>query len=219
MRMDRRAGLLKRPLPSLAEIFADMTAVTYNYNNGSSSSSNITMRYSKNTTLYFFKVAATAFEIAKIYNDSFTWLNGSVTTVPTISEYSSSQYSATTSLRGGIVMLVSIADYDEAVVDAVFSAAQETKIYGTASSSNEVRYVAASDVTASGLYVAAFGKGYPYISISSSEDLYAPIFSFTSNSSYKDRVYLYKSGSSVYFSQTGADTSTALYGARLSLLN
>lgn len=218
MRMSRRMGLLGGKLPALAEIFADMTAVAWNYNNGMSSSSNITMRYAKDTTLYYFKVASNAFLIGKIYNGTFTNLCGAGT-FPTLSEYSQTQYSAVSTLRGGIVMLVSIADYDEAVVDAVFSAAQETKIYGTASSSNEVRHVAASDVTASGLYIAAFGKAYPFISISSSDDLYTPIFSYTGNSSYKDRVYLYKSGSYVYFSQTGADPSTTLYGARLSLLN
>lgn len=216
MRIDRRAGLLNTlKLPTLAELFADAVAVGADGINRSSAS-NAQFRFPKDTAVYLLCFHGTGYTVGKMFNTTYTKYQGT-TTEPSISSYSSTQCNVAYSMRAGSMVGVQFPSYPEKVVQAVLTKMQQEAILSGASSSTDEQYVQNSKFTGGGLYVAAHGY-YNCFSISAEDSLFTPIFSYSSSSSYADRVYMYRSGTLTYLSANGTAAATNLYGGRISRL-
>lgn len=215
MRMDRRAGLLDTvKLPTLAELFADAVAVGGDGENRSSAS-NAQFRFPKNTTVYLLVFHGGGYQIGKMHNTTYTRFIGS-STLPTISDYSSSECNVLYSMRAGSMVGVTFPNFPEKIVDAVLTRTQQEGIFLHQGTSTGEQYVQNTKFTGGGLYVAAHGY-YNCFSISAEDSLFTPIFSYTSGS-YPNKVYMYRSGTLTYLSLNGTSAASNLYGGRISRL-
>lgn len=215
MRMSRRAGLLDTvKLPTLAELFADAVAVGGSGVNRSSAS-NAQFRFPKDTAIYLLCFHGGGYTVGKMYNIEYTKYQGT-TTEPSISSYSSTECNVTYSMRAGSMVGVTFPHFPEKVVQAVLTKMQQESILASQSASQTDRYVQNTAFTGGGLYVAAHGY-YSCLSISAEDSLFQPIFSYSSGSSYANRVYLYRSGTVTYLSANGTAAAN-LYGGRISRL-
>lgn len=215
MRMSRRAGLLNTlRLPTLAELFAGAVAVGGDGVN-KSSASNAQFRFPKNTAVYLLCFHGGGYTVGKMFNTTYTKYQGT-TTEPSISSYSSTECNVTYSMRAGSMVGVTFPNFPEKVVQAVLTKMQQQSILAQQSNSQAERYVQNTAFTGGGLYVAAHGYSN-CLSISAEDSLFQPIFSYSSSSSYANRVYLYRSGTITYLSANGTGAAY-LYGGRISRL-
>ncbi len=215
MRMSRRAGLLSNlKLPTLAELFADAVAVGGDGENRSSAR-NAQFRFPKDTAVYLLCFHGGGYTVGKMYNTAYTQFIGT-STLPTISDYSSSECNVSYSMRAGSMVGVTFPNFPEKIADAVLTRTQQESILASQSTSQTDRYVQNTAFTGGGLYVAAHGY-YDCLSISAEDSLFQPIFSYSSSSSYANRVYLYRSNNYTYLSANGT-AKAYLYGGRISRL-
>lgn len=216
MRMSRRAGLLSNlKLPTLAELFADAVAVGASGVNRSSAS-NAQFRFPKDTAVYLLCFHGTGYTVGKMFNTTYTKYQGT-TTEPSISSYSSTECNVAYSMRAGSMVGVQFPSYPEKVVHAVLTKMQQEAILSGAYTSQGEEYVQNTAFTGGGLYVAAHGS-YNSFSISAEESLFTPIFSYSSYSSYQNKVYMYRRNNYTYLSANGTAAATNLYGGRISRL-
>lgn len=216
MRMSRRMGLLSNlKLPTLAELFADAVAVGGSGVNRSSAS-NAQFRFAKDTIVYLLAFHGGGYQIGKMHNTTYTQFIGT-STLPTISDYSSSECNVAYSMRAGSMVGVTFPNFPEKIVDAVLTRTQQESILTSQSTSTGEQYVQNTKFTGGGLYVAAHGS-YNCFSISAEDSLFQPIFSYTASTSYLNRVYMYRSGTVTSLSLNGTSAATNLYGGRISRL-
>lgn len=213
MRMMRRAGLLSTiKLPALAELFANAVAVSGSGRN-SSSAAEAVFDIPKDTTVYFLAFYNGNYQIGKIYNLIYTQLSGTGST-PTLSNRSATECRVTLSMRAGAMVGVTFPSFPEKVVDAALAKINQESIYSGASTSSSERSVYNTVFTGGGLYAVGIGT---CLSISAEETLFTPIFSWSSNDSSPNRVFLYRNGTLTYLSRDGT-SATSLYGGRISRL-
>lgn len=204
--------------PDYAALFADANVeafVGHNDSSATTKSFQFSKSYYGDTPLYILDFHGLGFCIGKLYNETFTKFIG--TDTPTVTP-SSNFVMLSVSMRDGAMAAVTFPSFTEAEVDAAFAEIHQEQIYAGVSSSTGTRSVANNKFTGGGLYVVAHGPNGGNMSISSEEDLFTAIFSYTGGTaSTEGIVYLYRSGDTTYLSTNGT-RATSMYGGRISRL-
>lgn len=220
MRMSRRAGLLYTQKTSLAELFADATLIDGAIIGSNASTADyvsLTFPASSysNMPIYILLFHGEGYNIGKVYNSTYTKFIGDAT-ITVSTRYGYYYVTPTDGIRDGTMAAVTFPNYPEAEVDAILPTVNQASIYAGHNSSSSTRSVPNSSFNDSGLYVVAHGINYS-MSISTADDLFAPIFSCCTDNGTPGIVYLFRDGDYTYLSANGR-SKTGLYGGRISRL-
>ena len=205
MRMDRRAGLLGKAMPSLAELLADATRIGGGGKTGYATGT-ITVSLSGIDTsqaFYCFYMTGPEYEISKIVGTTKTVIAASGTRVVTVSSSSIT----TGTIQGGSIVLLRFPTY-ASVADSVL-AQMAVAVKASVYSSNSANIsMAQSAVASDKIYLVAFANSNAdYTSFSVGSAITTQLFSYPDS-----RVYLFLSGSNYMATVNGYQAGTFRVG-------
>lgn len=161
MRMSRRMGLLggKKQLPTLAELFADMTVVVQSGRNQSSSRAvHISIDIEANPSVYVFAFCDDSFAIHHLLSNGSEYIkatlyratddsNATNIYISGTSCYLSTDGSSSTKVYGGTIIAATFPSYTDDQISAVFGNISVKNSVGKNSSSYETIYLSNTVIT------------------------------------------------------------------------
>ena len=224
MRMSRRMGLLggkKLPpgLPTLAELFADMTVIAQNgYNHKTSSNVSVNgLDFDINPSMYIFAFCNDSFAIHHLQDNSKTILyratddtNATNIYISGTSCYLSKDGSKETAVYGGTIIAATFPSYTDDQISAVFGNISVKNSAGRNSSTTSTIYLSNTGIT--GKIILTAWNGAMCAAPVTSPTEYICTLDFGTR---KARNYVNSFQNTIYLSTSGGTNSNATYSGTM----
>lgn len=223
MRMSRRMGLLggkKLVLPTLAELFADMTVIKQGGRDSASSGTvSISVNIGANPSIYVFAFCNDRFAIHHLLSNGSEYgkttlyratddSNATNIYISGTSCYLSTNGSSSAKVYGGTIIVATFPSYTDDQISAVFGNISVKNSAGRNSSSNGTIYLSNTVITGEIILTACSGAMCVAPVASPTEYICTLDFSY---GGVRNRV----TGGKIYLSLTGASSSTRVYGGTI----
>lgn len=219
MRMSRWAGLLSGDrLKFLKELFADMTVIKTGASRCSSTEATIATDGPSDEPWYVLYFNSNGLTLAKVDGLNLTKYIGNATL--TAAEYNASTTRVTAAKQEvHAIISAQFPSFTNEQITSALAAVRCDTIVASASTTAGVIGTALTNITTKGLYLASLfnsngaGRTGRWMSISAGDDLFTPLFSWTTRSEtvYENQVYLYEYDENTLRLSKMVDTSSGWY--------
>lgn len=224
MRMSRRMGLLggKKQLPTLAELFADMTVIAQNgVNSASSSSVSVNwLDFDANPSIYIFAFSGKSFAIHHLLSNGSEYIKATLYRTTGNSNVTDISISGTTchlsrAVHGGTIIAATFPSYTNDQISAIFGNISVKNSAGRDNSSKDTISLSNTAITGEIILTAYRGAMCAAPVTSPTEYICTLDYEYSSPRTYKARNYV--DSSRTYLSTNGTSSASVYGGTMLTI--